>query len=328
MVLALSILLLKIQHQDKNQESLKRQFIRLDPVGTVLFLPGVICFLLALQWGGSKYPWNNARVIALFVLAGVLLIAFIVVQIWRQEDATIPPRIVKQRSVASGAVFAGLVGGGLVAMLYSLPLWFQGVKGTTAVHSGIDTIPLVLGLVVGSIISGAVITNTGYYTPFMFVSTIFMSVGAGLISTFKVHTSSSAWIGYQVLYGLGLGCGMQQPSLAAQAVLAQEDVSIGISLMFFAQNFGGAVFSSVGQSIFYNQLSKHLPAISGIDVTAILKAGATQLARVVPMDKLAAVLVIYNDALQKTFYVPVAIGAAMIVPALTMEWRTIKEGSH
>lgn len=322
-VLAVLAFFLRVPH-NSSSETLKRQFIRMDPIGTAFFLPGIVCFILALQWGGATYPWNDSRVIALFAVAGVLLIAFVGVQIWRQEDATLPPRIIMQRSVACGVLYALCIGGGMISLIYNLPIWFQAVKGTSAIQSGIDTIPLVLSLVVGAIISGATITRTGYYVPWMFVATILTSVGSGLMTTFEVNTGHSAWIGYQVLFGLGLGAGMQQPSMAAQTVLAQADVSIGISLMFFAQSLGGAVFVCIGQAIFVNDLSQGLKGIRGIDIEAIIEAGATSLARVVPSEKLHSVLVVYNDALLKTFLVVVVVSCFMVLPALGMEWRNIK----
>ncbi|KAJ5281778.1 hypothetical protein N7478_007150 [Penicillium angulare] len=308
--------------------SLKRQIIRLDPLGTALFLPGVICLLLALQWGGTTYEWNNARIIVLFILAGVLLIAFAGVQVWRQEDATIPPRIIKQRSVASGAIYTSCVSGAMITMLYALPLWFQGVKDTTAVQSGIDNIPMVLALVVASILSGAAINNTGHYVPFMFIATILMATGAGLITTFKLDTNHAAWIGYQVLFGLGLGSGMQQPTMAAQTVLDKADVSIGVAVMFLFQSLGGAIWVAVSQNMYTNYLTSRLPAISGIDSSSILGAGATGLASLVPADKLHAVLVVYNAALHRAFILPVALSCAMILPALGMEWRNVKVESE
>ncbi|RMJ11061.1 hypothetical protein CDV36_009311 [Fusarium kuroshium] len=322
-VLAVLFLFLHVP-QVTNTETLKRQFIRMDPIGTVLFLPGIVCLILALQWGGASYPWSDGRIIALFIVAGILLLAFMGVQIWRQEDATTPPRIVSQRSVACGIVYAMCIGGGMISLLYTLPIWFQAIKGTSAIQSGIDTIPLVLSLVVGAIMSGAIITRTGYYVPWMFVAAVLTSVGSGLMTTFKTNTSHSAWIGYQVLFGLGLGTGMQQPSMAAQTVLSQSDVSIGISLMFFSQSLGGAIFICIGQSIFVNYLSNALRAVSGVNTRAILEAGATALSDLVPSDKLHEVLVVYNDALQKAFIVVVAVSAFMVVPALGMEWRTVK----
>ncbi|KAF7593689.1 hypothetical protein BBP40_010981 [Aspergillus hancockii] len=307
---------------------LSRQLIRLDPLGTALFLPGVICFLLALQWGGVTYPWNNGRIISLFVVACILLIAFVAVQIWRQEDATIPPRIFNQRSIISGTVFALCLGGGLISMLYTLPLWFQAVKNVSAVKSGIDTIPMVLSLVVASILSGGIITATGYYVPWMYVATVLMSVGAGMTTTFKVDTGHAAWIGYQVLFGLGLGSGLQQPSLAAQTVLGEKDVPIGISLMFFSQSLGGAIFICIAQALFTNYLSARLVGIPGVDPGVILSAGATELSKVVPSGMLDAVSVVYNEGLKRSFTVTVAVACLMVLPALAMEWRTVKKGKE
>jgi hypothetical protein len=273
------------------------------------------------------YHWNNGRIIALFGLTGLLIIAFALVQIWRQEDATIPPRIIKQRSIALGMIFSVCVGGALISMLYSLPLWFQAVKGTTAIQSGIDVIPMVLALVIGAIISGGIITRTGYYVPFMFMSTILMSTGSGLITTFDVSTGHSKWIGYQVLFGFGLGAGMQQANLAAQTVLEKKYVPMGISLMFFAQSLGGAVFVCVGQSLFTNYLASTLPLISGIDPVAILAAGATDLAKFVSADKLSEVVVIYNDALVRALTVALAVSCSMLLPSLGMEWRSVKKAN-
>ncbi|KAJ5385390.1 hypothetical protein N7517_003301 [Penicillium concentricum] len=286
----------------------KQQILRLDPLGSVLFLPSVICFLLALQWGGTTYPWSNGRIIALFVISGILIIAFVGVQIWLKKDATVPPHIFNQRSIISGVVFS-----------------LCGVRGTSAVKSGIDTIPMVLALVLGAIISGGIITATGYYVPWMFVAAIFMSTGAGLMTTFKVDTNHAAWIGYQVLFGLGIGTGMQQPSMAAQTILPMNEVAIGVSLMFFAQSLGGAVFIAVAQSLFQNYLGANLPHIQGIDVAKVLATGATGLSNSVPTTKLAEVLALYNDGLRRSFIVAVAVSCLMIIPALTMEWKSIKK---
>lgn len=312
----------------QNTTSLKRQIIRLDPLGTALFLPAVICFLLALQWGGALYSWNNGRIIALFVLAGVLMIAFTIVQVWRQEDATLPPRIIKTRSVALGAVMMSFSAGAMISMLYTLPLWFQGVKGTSAVQSGIDNIPMVLAMVVFIILSGATITNTGHYMPFAYLSAILMSIGAGLLTTLQVDSGHPEWIGYQALFGFGLGLGMQIPNIATQTALENADVPIGVAVMFLFQSLGGAIWVAVSQSLYTNYLASMLPEVSGIDPSAILGAGATGLAKMVPADKLDAVLVIYNEALRRSFILPVALSAAIILPALGMEWRNVKKESE
>ena len=81
-----------------------------DLWGTLVFLPAIICLLLALQWGGSKYAWKNGRIIALFVIFGILIIPFIIIQFIVGDKATLPPRIVKQRSVAFATWYAFSMG--------------------------------------------------------------------------------------------------------------------------------------------------------------------------------------------------------------------------
>ena len=311
---------------NQQRPSLRQQIIQLDPLGTLCFLPGIVCFLIALQWGGVQYAWSNGRIIALFVVAGVLIITFIGLQAWGQENATVPPRIIKQRSVAAGTVFATCIGGVLVTLLYWIAIWFQAVKGTSAVKSGIHTIPMVLSLTVAAIFSGGFVRRTGYYIPPMYLGVVFMSVGAGLMTTFNPETSTGKWIGYQILFGAGIGVSMQQPSLAAQNSLDKTDIATGVSLMFFGQSLGGAIFNSIAQALFNSYLTSHLRNIAGVDVSSIKNIGATQLTSIVPAKSLGTVIQAYNGALRHVFILVTVISAFSIVPALLTEFKKLKQG--
>lgn len=303
----------------------RQQIIQLDPLGTLVFLPGMVCILIALQWGGVQYAWSNGRIIALFVVAGVLIIMFIGLQVWGQENATVPPRIIKKRAIAAGTVYATLIGGVLVTLLYWIAIWFQAVKGTSAVRSGINTIPMVLSLVVLSIASGGIVRRTGYYVPPMYLGVVLISVGAGLMTTFTPQTSTGKWIGYQILFGAGIGASMQQPSLAAQNTLDKHDISIGVSLMFFGQSLGGAIFNSIAQALFNSYLTSHLRNIAGVDVGSITHIGATELRHMVPAESLDAVIQAYNGALRHIFILVTAIAAFAIIPALLIPFKKLKK---
>ena len=84
---------------------IKQQLAQLDLLGEFFLLPCIICLLLGLQWGGSTYPWNDGRIIALFVLFGVLFIAFAAVQAWKPETATLPKSILLNRTILAGMWF-------------------------------------------------------------------------------------------------------------------------------------------------------------------------------------------------------------------------------
>lgn len=306
------------------QERLK-QF---DPIGTILFMPCVISLLLALQWGGSKYPWSNGRIIALFVVFVILAVAFVAVQIWKQENATVPPRILKNRTMAFSTWFVICLGGSFFVLIYYIPIWFQAIKGTTATESGIRNLPMILALVVFSIISGVLVTVIGYYTPWMIVSAVMMAIGVGLISTWKVDTGSAKWIGYQIIYGIGVGCGMQQSLIAAQTVLHLDDIPTGTAMLMFAQTFGGALFIGVAQNVFTNRLvSNLLENVPTLNPAIVLTTGATSLKGAITAQNpslLPGVLTAYNSALVQTFYVSVAMASLSIFGAAGIEWKSVK----
>ncbi|MCJ1385489.1 hypothetical protein MMC17_008612 [Xylographa soralifera] len=306
----------------------KEKVTRMDPVGTFFFLPCIICLLLALQWGGVTYSWSNARIIVLLILAGVLFVAFVVVQRWNGNNATVPGRIFINRSIIAGSWFSFCSGAAMQTFIYYLPIWFQAIKQVSAVRSGVMNLPLVLSLVIMGISAGILTRVIGYYTPWMILSSIIAPVGAGLITTFTPQTGSPAWIGYQALFGMGVGLAMQAPSVAAQTVLPRKDVSIGAALMMFSQLLGGTVFVSVSNNIFDTRLAQNLAKIPGIDVGSVVATGATDLKNMVPASLLPQVLVAYNDALRATFYVATALTCCTIFGSLAMEWKSVKKGQQ
>jgi len=305
----------------------KQQLGQLDPIGTAVFLPGIICLILALQWGGTEYAWSSWRVILLLALFSVLIVVFGIIQVIKGDNGTIPPRILFQRSIAAGAYFVFCIASCMMIFAYYLPIWFQAVKGTTALKSGIDFIPTVLALVLAGIVGGQVTSRVGYYVPSMLISPVIGSIGAGLLSTLDEHSGSGKWIGYQVIFGLGLGLSMQIAGLAAQVVLKKEDVSIGTAIMMFSQQFGGTIFVAVGQNVFINKLVKGLVAVPGLGISpmTIVKTGATDLQKTVPKEYLSEVLRVYNYALTRIFVVGVAMMAVSILGSVFMEWKSIKK---
>ncbi|MCJ1306389.1 MFS sugar transporter [Agyrium rufum] len=313
------------QRQKEGSIGFKARLQQFDPIGTVLFVPAIICLLLALQWGGTKYEWSSARIIVLFILFGVLIIGFLVVQWWKGENATVPPRIMNQRSMIGCALFAICLGGAFFIQIYYLPIWFQAIKGTTATESGIRNLPLILGQVIASVLAGVLITNLGYYTPFLYGSVVLMSIGGGLITTFQVSTGHAEWIGYQVIFGLGTGLGFQQPILAAQTVLKLEDVSIGVACLLFIQLLGGALFVSVANNLFNVNLVKNVVAsVPSIDPQILSQSGATSLRSIISAADLPAVLVAYNSALYKTFQLSLILGCLAAIGLPLIEWKSVK----
>jgi hypothetical protein len=125
-----------------------------DLPGLFLFVPAIIMLLLAVQWGGNKYAWKSATIIGLFVGFGLTMIVFAGWQ-WRQQDeASVPPRIIRQRSILAAMVIVFMGMGSVQLIGYYLPLYFQVIKGASPVHSGLRLLPTVLANFLASILTG------------------------------------------------------------------------------------------------------------------------------------------------------------------------------
>lgn len=192
-------------------------------------------------------------------------------------------------------------------------------------QSGIRLLPLMISMILGSIVGGVTNTRVGYYTPLAIIGSCIMSAGAGLLTTLQVNTGEGKWIGYQIVYGAGLGLCFQVPNLAAQTVLPKKDAPLGLALMFFGQLLGGAVFVAVGENVLGNQLQQRLSGVSGIDLSQVVSGGATSLLDGVARDLQETVLVGYNEALRKVFQVGLIVSCLAVLGTATLEWRSIRK---
>ncbi|GLA28390.1 hypothetical protein AnigIFM63326_005966 [Aspergillus niger] len=312
---------------------LKQRLIQLDIEGTVLFSASIICLLLAIEWGGAKWPWSNGRIVALFVIFGVTLIVFCIVQSRKKEMAMIPPRVAGNRNVWSCGLYSAMLGAAFYILVYyanicspQLPIWFQVIKGVSAVRSGIMNLPMLVSLIVLSILSGALVSAMGYYTPTMIMGCILVLISAALMTTFTPDTGTVKWAGYQVIMGAGIGMGAQQTVLAMQASLPSEDVPVGTALMIFYQTLGGAVFLIVAQNVFQHELVNRLTGrnIPGVDASSVAAAGATEVRDLVPPKYLGEALEAYNGAVVRTFYISVALAAVAVLATFVPEWKSVK----
>lgn len=318
----------------------------LDPLGLVLFMASIVCLFLALQvsapnyigsslqasnflshkWGGTTYPWSDAREIALFVVFGVLLVAFGIVE-WRLgEDASIPFRIISQRTIWAASWFAFFISGSFFLFVYFIPIYFQAIRAESAMDSSIHTLPLILANVILAVLSGLGVSKLGYINPFCFASVLFTCIGAGLLTTLTPETWTGKWVGYQILFGLGCGLGFQQPPNAPQTVLPFKDLPKGIAITLCARNLGASLLLATGSSVLDSQLLQRLQnrSLPGVDPKAVLDAGATGFRSVIPTAVLNDVVEIYNEALQTAFRVGLIVSCIAIFGAVALEWKSVK----
>jgi len=204
---------------------IKEKLLQMDLPGTFTIMAAVICFILALQWGGQTKKWSHPDVIGTLVGFGVLSILFLIIEYYQGERGIIVGRLLRDRTVAVGFGFIFFLAGGFFLFIYYIPIYFQVVNGVTASESGIRNIPLILGLTITTIISGSLISIYGHFVPLMIIGTALGEIGAGLLYTLSTTSTSAQWIGYQALAGLGMGLSLQIPVISAQAVVKPADTS-------------------------------------------------------------------------------------------------------
>ncbi|KAG8810080.1 hypothetical protein FRC17_003107 [Serendipita sp. 399] len=240
----------------------KEKWLSLDWVGALLSLGTIACLLLPLQWGGVSRPWNDKVVIALFAAFAVLLILFLSWEKHKGPRAMMPLSLIFKRrrtTLLGAALMMFLVMIPFLCAIYYLPLFYQS-KGRTAAQSGVDIIPYILAFVVFGFVTGGIVNATGHYLTLLIVGPLISAVGAGLLFTITEHTSTAKLVGYQILFGSGVGMVFQLPIMAVQAEYAYEPELIpqASSLLTFLQLVGGVVGIAVAGTVFNNQLTKEL----------------------------------------------------------------------
>lgn len=202
-----------------------QKLLHTDPVGIVLAMGGITCFLLALQYGGLSHAWNSSAVIGLLVGFVLIVSALVAWELWLGEYAMMLPRLYKQRSLTAPAAFQFFFMGSYLVLLYYLPIYFQSILGTSAIQSGVYNLPLVLMAAVFALVGGVVVMKTGRPQQVMFIGSMLTTVAMGLIYTLDIGTSTGKWVGYQIFVGSCMAFAIMHGVTIAQANVGPEDLA-------------------------------------------------------------------------------------------------------
>ncbi|KAG9233832.1 putative HC-toxin efflux carrier [Amylocarpus encephaloides] len=305
--------------------TLKEKLLQMDLPGTFVIMAAIICYILALQWGGQTKSWGDSSVIGTLVGFVVLLIAFCVVEWWQGERAMMVPRLLKDRVIYTGMAFIFFLGGTFFLLLYYLPIYFQVVSGVSASQSGIRNLPLILGTVLATIVSGGVITMTGHFVPWMIGGGVLATIGAGLIFTLDIGSTSGHWIGYQALTGLGLGAAFQVPIIAGQGIATPADLSSITAMILFCQCIGGSFFVSAGQVAFANILVQKLPITApSVDPAQVVIVGVTEIRHTFAADVVPGIIQAYMDGLNIAYSIAIAAAGVAVLVSFGAKWVNLK----
>ncbi|KAF2689047.1 MFS general substrate transporter [Lentithecium fluviatile CBS 122367] len=197
---------------------------------------------------------------------------------------------------------------------------FRSRTDTTAQASGIYLLPLFISNTICTLGVGWIISIVGFYVLFMWIGPPILATGAGLYQLISVHSSARQWIPYQVVSGISYGMCTQIPLLSVQVVLGKVDVPTGCAIVLFYQCLGGALATSIAQNLFTDALLKKLYQIEGVDDTAVVRAGAKEIRRLIDPEILNEVIEASSAALRNVFFISFSSAIIALSVSSAMEW--------
>lgn len=238
----------------------------IDYIGAATLLTALVPLLLALSLGKTSinpgdtgFLWGSPEIIGMFTLAAVALVAFILLE-QRAKDPLVDMKLFANKTFSVANLAAFVIGMGFFGAIIFLPIFMQNVVGLSATVSGFAGVPLVIGLVIGNILSGQLVSRFGRYKPLMLIGLVILTVGFA-IAGFTLTPTSTFWEVFAKMIVLGLGLGPSIPlyTLAVQNAVSPEKIGVATSAATFFRSMGSTVGLAIFFSIFGNYLSQNLP---------------------------------------------------------------------
>ncbi|KAK6461752.1 multidrug-resistance transporte [Scheffersomyces coipomensis] len=249
----------------KVKGSIKQKLAKIDFLGTILIVGGLILILLALTFGASyQYKWKSGIVISFFIVGAILIAGFIVWNFKYSKYPLILPSAVKILQVNAGAISIFFMYAYFIALTLYLSIYFQIVKDKSALQSGISEFPIIISIVVSSILSGVLIKKTNNVKTMYIISGILGPIGLGLFTLYDIDTTSGKSIGLQIISGISMGIMLNSTIISAQvsAPKVPGGTILTITYIVFARCLGGAIGANLSDvvynSSFINLYRKHL----------------------------------------------------------------------
>jgi EmrB/QacA subfamily drug resistance transporter len=303
----------------------------IDYLGAVLIVAACVPLLLALTFGGQKYPWDSAVVLGLLAMFVICTTLFVFVE-KRLKDPIIHMELFSNK-VFTWANIAGFFSSmSFLSVVAFLPLFMQLGQGVQATTSGLSTLPLMLGLIVAATISGRLVTRTGRYKPFMLFGMAVLLIATFLMSQ-MTHNTTRFDLGWRMaLLGIGLGPLQSLYGVAIQNAVPLNRIGVVTSANQFFRQIGSTVGVAVFGTLLTNDLNSKLAAwavsmgmpslnlskLRNLSVNAQIHAGL--------MDLPQAVRIMISDAvthviLLSIIVVIIALSATLMIPELPMRER-------
>jgi EmrB/QacA subfamily drug resistance transporter len=229
----------------------------IDYFGAFLLVASVTTTLLSVSVYGPQNGWTDSRTL-IYLIIGLTLAAIFVYWEGRAKEPIIPLNLFKNHTFTLTSILGAIIGAGMFGAIVMLPLYMQVVKGYSATDAGLKLIPLMLGIVSTSIMSGKLITKHGRYKRFPIMGTAIMTVGILMMYRLEINTPYWEISIYAIMVGAGLGLSMQTIVIALQNSVDFKDMGVATSSNTFFRSLGSVFGTALFGAILTNRLGHYL----------------------------------------------------------------------
>ncbi|MFD6973784.1 DHA2 family efflux MFS transporter permease subunit [Streptomyces sp. NPDC059979] len=299
----------------------------IDYLGTFLIACVATCLVLVASLGGT-WGWASARIIGLAVGGAVLLAAFLLVE-RKAAEPVLPLGLFRVRTFTLCSVISFIVGFAMFGAMVYLPTFLQVVQGVSPTLSGVHMLPMVVGMLLSSTVSGQIVSRTGRWKVFPIAGTAVTAVG--LLLLHQLHRTTSTWEMsiYFFVFGAGLGLVMQVLVLVVQNAVSYADLGVATSGATFFRSIGASFGVAIFGTVFINELDSKLTAAlagaklpAGVNVTQ-LEADPRAITAL-PADLQPRVLDAYATAITDVFLYAVPVVLIAFVVAWFLKEDTLR----
>ncbi|KAJ2731120.1 hypothetical protein IW152_004783 [Coemansia sp. BCRC 34962] len=299
--------------------SFREKLRRVDFIGMLVLVSGIVMALLALNFGGADYAWSSPTVVCLLVF-GIMLVGVFVVVEWKiPAEPIMPLRLFRSRNVGLMLVMQLFVGAVMFGPTFYIPIYFSIVHNRSAIAAGLHLLPYILPISIFSTISGFVVAKTGRYRELLWLGGCIITAGAGLLALLDGSTSTGKSIGLILVGGAGMGLILQPMLLALQTAILPRDMATGTTLFVAIRTLGGSIGLAVFQTVQQNklaslvaELTRRYPQYEQL-ISKAVENQATIRASDMPPELTRALIEVYVVALRTVFYASIPFAAMIAV---------------
>ncbi|GAB2765483.1 MFS transporter [Amycolatopsis magusensis] len=235
---------------------------RIDWWGGLALVVAVVPLLIVAEQG-NKWGWASAEAIACYVIGGVGIVAFLFVERLMKDEALIPLRLFGNGTFSVAIAGSFIVGIGMFGAIMMIPQYMQVVQGYSPTESGLLMLPLMLGIMTASVVSGQITSRTGRYKIFPIIGTLIITAGSVFFA--QVEYDSALWHPLLAagIIGLGLGSCMQTLVIAVQNAGPRSDMGVSTATATFFRQIGGTAGVAVFLTILFNTLADNIAKAFG-----------------------------------------------------------------